>query len=68
MSLKLTEEEERIGGDWVMLGEVACKIILLFKIESLNQNWKWIFLFYLDGHDVHPVKVNIELQNQDTRI
>lgn len=51
-----------------MLGEVACKIILLFKIESLNQNWKLTFLFYLDGHDVHPVKVNIELQNQDARI
>ena len=26
--LKLTEEEERIGGDWINLGEIACKLFI----------------------------------------
>ena len=34
MRLKLTEEEERIGGDWINLGEVACK----FLFELLKEN------------------------------
>ena len=28
MRLKLTPEEEEIGGDWINLGEVACKFLI----------------------------------------
>lgn len=28
--LNLTEEEERIGGDWVNLGEIACKLFMIY--------------------------------------
>ena len=40
MRIKLTEEEEEIGGDWINLGEIACKFSIEFSTEIetfLNQ-------------------------------
>ncbi len=58
MSLKLTVEEEKIGGDWVMLGEVACKNYIHFQVFIRLWNCMYLFDLILDGHDLGKIHMS----------